>query len=153
MENEKQLFDEFIALAEKIRAMGSVVQNDTRKMIKDGTINGDDIEEAIRTFISSFHRNSTDFQTLYNKTVRHLCQMQRLAEVQEAKLDTTPPLWVNINKAKPAEVDLNEKGECWVIRERANENDPSFFDREIFLCKVGSDVWNHDVSWWMAYKR
>lgn len=147
MENEKQLFAEYIALSEKIRAMGSVVQNDTIQMIKDGIINGDDIEETIRTFISSFYRNSTDFQTLYHNTVRHLYQMQRLAEVQKAKPIATPPIWVDIDKAKPTEADLNDKGQCWVIREWANEDDPSLLDREVFLCKVGSDVWNHEVSW------
>lgn len=54
MENEKQLFEEFITLAERIRAIGSVVQNDKVKMTKDGIINNGDIEKAKRTFIVSF---------------------------------------------------------------------------------------------------
>lgn len=88
MKTEEQLFAEYIALSEKIRAMGSVVQNDTIKMIKDGIINGDDIEKTLGTFISSFLRNSTDFQTLCHNTIRHLYQMQRLAEAQKAKPTT-----------------------------------------------------------------
>jgi predicted transcriptional regulator len=72
MEEQKKLFDEFQKIGNKIGVLKSFVQSDLKRLLDDGFIKKEDIENSINALVFTYDECTKELSGIYKRTIIYM---------------------------------------------------------------------------------